>query len=305
MSCGLFRWIWLLKSPLHIGASPAGALNRTRLYVPAPTLLGALIAQLARHRVREKDLPDYRAYEKFFKEETRLSYLFPAEKPQGSSWQAWLPRYWQRESRCHQQEKVELSKQREEAGLIWQREEDGNCLQDRHFRMRLLISQQSTAIDPETDTAAEGSLREWELISAWWKDPEGERRRVAMVGYILCRNQEKCREILSTLKEIKTIFVGGETRYGFGWMTLEDYEPTSDLFGFQVSWEGIPLIRGVDRLLAHTYFAPESIPRGAKECFRWWDARGVRPGLLAWVPGSTLTEARNVIIRSNGLWKVV
>lgn len=42
MAWQVYRWVWQLESPLHIGLVPAGILNRTRLYIPARTMWGGI-----------------------------------------------------------------------------------------------------------------------------------------------------------------------------------------------------------------------------------------------------------------------
>jgi hypothetical protein len=139
MAWQVYRWVWRLESTLHIGLSPAGFLNRTRLYIPARTMWGALTAVLAQ-RNASGAWPDYQGIGNTLKEQARFSYLYPAEQV-GGEWHPWLPRY-------------------EEKGLCWQRQNSEEKLSDRSFRQRLLSTHPGTAIDPASDTAAEGTLRE-------------------------------------------------------------------------------------------------------------------------------------------------
>ena len=54
MSWSLQRWTWLLESPLFVGTTPAGSLNRCRLYVPARALWGAMTAELSRRQAADE-----------------------------------------------------------------------------------------------------------------------------------------------------------------------------------------------------------------------------------------------------------
>jgi hypothetical protein len=68
----------------------------------------------------------------------RLTYLYPAEMVSGA-WRAWLPQY------------------RTGEGLCWTREGESAAVPDRRFRQRLLGTRPATAVDPDNDSAADGS----------------------------------------------------------------------------------------------------------------------------------------------------
>ncbi|GIW70797.1 MAG: hypothetical protein KatS3mg102_0339 [Planctomycetota bacterium] len=131
------------------------------------------------------------------RQKVRFTYLFPAERS-GNEWHAWLPRYV------------------EDKGLVWQREDATHHeLSDRQFRMRLLSTRPSTAIEPSSDTAAEGSLRETECMNTWWRDREGKPGGpVGLVGYVFLHALEK--GMRDGLEQLDLITVGGDTRYGLG-----------------------------------------------------------------------------------------
>jgi hypothetical protein len=73
----LFRWVWQLEAPLHVGMPPSGSLNRCRLYVPARALWGALTAEVARRA--GNDFPSYAGGWAGHPGDARLTYLYPAE----------------------------------------------------------------------------------------------------------------------------------------------------------------------------------------------------------------------------------
>lgn len=283
MAWVLYRWVWRVESPLHIGMPPAGALNRTRLYVPARALWGALTAELARRR-NPNQFPDYASVGKSVQAGIRLSYLFPAE-PVGRDWKAWLPRY------------------EKGRGLVWQREEDHETLEDRLFRMRLLITQSGTAIEPESDTALEGTLREFELISPYWQNSGDIPKQVAMVGYMFCRDQRLWAEIY----EVQELFVGGDIRYGFGRLTRIACNISPQFFdGVPVDLQATSPAVITSRILAHAVMKPGSDLIGAIECLSGWDMvqGGLKHPELVWAPGSSLSRDQKFNIKEDGLWEL-
>src|SRR5690606_14852481 len=208
MSWTVLQWVWRLEAPLFIGMPPAGTLNRCRLYIPARAMHGAVTAELARRNGNEKSIfPDYGKFGKEVGENCRFTYLFPAEKQDGQ-FLAWLPQYMT--ARCEKDQEKDGRK----VGLFWRccPSEGKKCLSDRDFRRRLLDCRPGTAIAPESDAAFEGTLRETECISPWWRDPNcrEEPKAVLFLGYIFLRNDAFRKQ----LDNIDTLFVGGDTRYG-------------------------------------------------------------------------------------------
>lgn len=281
MAWSLYRWVWQVEAPLHIGTVPAGMLNRTRLYVPAQTFWGALTAELA--RLRAQGFPIYEEVGTELREKTRLSYLYPAEVVNGQ-WMAWLPRY------------------KEGEGLVWEREDGGDQEKgDRKFRKRLLVTRAGTAIEPESDSAAEDTLRELELISPFWLSDGTLFKRVALVGYIFCNNA------MSDLKSIETLWVGGDIRYGLGRLRRVAWEPAENFFGEPVDLGGEGPVVKTSRVLAHVSVSTGSASLvGAMERLGGWDTRTgslVIQG-LTWAPGSVSKNTIDFVIQGNGLWRV-
>lgn len=285
----LFRWIWHLRSPLFIGAMPAGALNRCRLYIPARAMWGAITAEVARARI--KAFPEYEKVGRELKVKVRFSYLYPAEYIAGK-WGAWLPQY-------------EKGK-----GLSWQRQasNDGTeSLSDREFRSRLLDTRPGTAIDPQTYSAAEGTLRETECIQPYWRDrARHDYSPVAMVGYVFISGD--C-SLQNEIEKIDQLFVGGDTRYGLGQLQRVEWNKSEEIFGM------VPLLDDVDspvieaeRVLAHAMSKSEM--QGAFEALAGWDRLSAdslssiyREPL--WAPGSTVSGNSKIkwSIQPDGIWK--
>jgi hypothetical protein len=288
-----------------VGIPPAGSINRCRLYVPARTLWGALTAELARHHAAS-GFPDYPYWGKELRDKARFTYLYPAEWD-GQVWRAWLP--------CFEPNK----------GLVWVREgsEAEGGLADRQMRMRLLSTRAATAIDPESDTAAEGSLRETECINTHWRDentlgPDETGRPagpLAFKGYLWFRNEHKLE-----LDAITRITVGGDTRYGFGRLRrMGELEPATSVFGFETELTAQEPIIVADRLLAHGEVASQQLGQsetvsaatvslcGAQEALGGWDHsnRGLeRIARPLWAPGSKSKDKQRWRLTAQGVWSL-
>lgn len=278
----LYRWVWQLKSPLHIGMPPAGMLTRCRLYVPARVLWGALTAELARVLKGNSYLEVGNALRK----ELRLTYLFPATRQNGT-WRAWLPFYGQAQ------------------GLMWYLESKigQNAFPDRIFRRRLLGTLPGTAIDPHTDTAAEGTLRELECIMTHWRPINDQKSGpVAVVGYVLVKEWPFP---AISLEEIGELHLGADTRYGLGHLHRVEWVKAEDIFGLpvEINCES-PRVKA-SFTLGHAY-APAL--NGALELILGWDwGKGLSDyggKSLLWVPGSSSTEENSWQINEWGIWTI-
>jgi len=284
MSWKMYRWVWQLRSPLHIGHTPAATLNRTRLYIPARIMWAALTAEVARRQ--SASFPEYQKVGQFLQECMRFSYLFPAKNINGR-WCAWLPRYEQRE---------------EANGLCWYRE-DGSVdpIPDRQFRQRLLNTRPGTAIAPDSGTAEEGTLREFEYVMPYWRPKDGRSKPqpVAFVGYVFLKDPEG-QDKLKTVCEIRELFVGGEIRYGFGRLTLQELEEAQQCFGYQVTPGHAVSIQSPEYLLAHSLDA--DVASGDQEVLFGWDWQTPLLDNLHWMPGTKLKGSLNYTIDEVGRW---
>ncbi|MBU1669036.1 hypothetical protein KKC13_11510 [bacterium] len=86
-----------------------------------------------------------------------------------------------------------------------------NNVPEAKFRQKYVTTLLSTAINPNTLNAKDESLHELDVIlpnNLYW------------VGYVNCNKE--------ILKELKEIFIGGDSRYGFGLMKLESIEEATD-----------------------------------------------------------------------------
>lgn len=290
MIWSLYRWTWQLESPLYIGMPPSGSLNRCRLYVPARALWGAVTAEIAR-ATAGIGFPDYKKVGDQIRKHVRFTYLFPAAKDE-DQWHAWLPRY------------------ERESGLTWQLEGGRSPgMPDRKFRMRLVSTRPSTAIDPASDTSAEGSLRETECINTMWRSHEGPPHGpVGLVGYVFLRNGTN---LAGRLSALTTLFVGGDTRYGLGRIKLDAMVPAKVLFGSTVDLDREQPCVLTDRTLAHALASNGAPMCGAQEAIGGWDMSGEQQGLQIsgpiWTPGSRIQEGDRALhfgIDEHGLWNL-
>lgn len=292
MTWSLFRWVWQLEGPLYVGIPPAGSLNRTRLYVPARALWGALTAELSRREAQNGTEPQYQTVGEMLQKDYRFTYLFPAEKVE-ATWRAWLPSY------------------RDTLGLAWAREDQPEkAVGDRRFRRRLLATRPGTSIDASTDAADDGSLRETECIEVRWRDDRGrDAGLVAMVGYAFihtAKAKDKYPAGRRRLDGVDAIFVGGDTRYGLGRLhrVAFDLVRNGEAFG-----DAVTLDAEVPQVEASTAWAHAQTPtslRGGLELLGGWhrgSPRSLDQAAPLWQPGSRSANPIRWSIEADGLWK--
>jgi hypothetical protein len=284
-----YQWIWQVEGPLFVGMSPAGTLNRCRLYVPARAIHGAVTAELARIKSEEKALtfPDYEKFGKEVGENCRFTYFYPSEKI-GENYVAWLPHYVERK------------------GLLWcpcSASEEKAELSDRAFRRRLLDSRFGTAIAPESDAAAEGTLRETECITPWWRDSTNPKKAVFLLGYIFLKENGFSRKIE---EHIHRLFIGGDTRYGLGKIRRVEWKGVTKVFEMKTCLEKEhPQIES-NILWGHAKSGQLKM-HGMQEFLGGWDRTVLLNGERAWVPGSVLSSESSILrweIDSYGYWSL-
>ena len=286
MTWTALRWIWRLEAPLFVGMPPAGALNRCRPYVPARVLWGAVTAEISRSRNGES-FPDYGKLGWETALNCRFTYLFPAEK-RGDKFLAWMPKF------------------ERKRGVQWYCCGGEESLSDRDFRRRLLDSRPGTAIAPESDSASEGTLRETECINPWWRDSkcQEESSAVLLLGYVFLRNNGFRRQ----LDNIDILYVGGDTRYGFGKICRVGWHEVSgdlSVFGKRVHLDGEhPEIQSAivwGHALEGGHLQIQGM-QGVKELLGGWDQGSPWRGTLTWAPGSFWKEPAVWSIDKYGYW---
>jgi hypothetical protein len=267
MSWSLHRWVWLIEAPLFVGAPPAGSLNRCRPYVLARGIWGALTSESA--QARAIGFPDYRQQGESLRDRARFTYLYPAARVKGA-WLAWLPEYVPG------------------PGLVWRQEDytttSNGAVPDRQFRRWLIDARPGTAIDADSDTAAEATLRETECVMTHWRpgSPTG-RDPVSLAGYVFLKDIQ-----VADLDASTTLFVGGDTRYGLGRIRRIKLAKADTVFGARTVLDGgDPVVVG-PRVLGHGMSARQL--QGAQEALTTWDRTADDPLIPIskprWAPGS-------------------
>lgn len=189
-----------LHSPLHIGYHKVGNVQRTRYYIPARNLWGAVTEALTRQGFATAVLPatcsdNYQAVGDWVKKHCAFGYWFIEESGNSLS-----PRY----------ENGELKY---------------GPYRVADFERRYLGTHATTALAPDTTSAEEGSLHEVEFIAPYTSD--GVR---TLVGGDVFLDKE-ARRYLDTEETWRAwlgkLQVGGERRYGFGQLRLKAFTPVS------------------------------------------------------------------------------
>jgi hypothetical protein len=276
MTWKCYPTIFKAESPVHIGYRQIGILKTTRYYITGRAIWGAITANLTRALFSNPDSKDYQAVGNFVKENIRTTYFYPAirkddadsedlSKYEVDGYFAFLPEYTDR-------------------GIKF-----GNESKD-WFEQTFVDSFVSTALEPQTKTAEEGSLHEIEYIRN--KIKLGKVVQVYYVGYLFVNfggsetrsngnekeyevnvnyvgkvgeddieitfnpknNHNSPQDYRALLKEdvLSKLFVGGERNYGFGRLRLCELKPTSGkLFNqFEFKLSDQPIL-SIDNAIAH------------------------------------------------------
>ena len=284
MSWQAYRVVLRLRSPLHIGHSKVGNLQRTRPYVTGRVLWGALTMRLTRDAYQSRGpAADSRQYNKFGKQVHSLlafTYFYPALK-----------------SNTHEGYSVQ-----------WPWENEGA------FRHRFLSSYAGTALSYPAQSATEGTLHEVEFISPRTLDT-GEP--VFLTGHVF----EKKGCTLTWQEALRRLQLGGERGYGWGDVELVGVKVATDkhLFGDSATFDSegdrlrIYLPKG-GRLLAHAVAEGLSVAGDVEPLVgREWQSNhprncyaGQHVGFseVCFTPGSIACENLNLVVDRFGVWKL-
>jgi len=283
MSWQAYLVVLRLRSPLHIGHSKVGNLQRTRPYVTGRVLWGAQTMRLTRDAYQGRGpAADSRQYNKFGKQVHSLlavTYFYPALK-----------------SNTHEGYSVQ-----------WPWENEGA------FRRRFLSSYAGTALSYPAQSATEGTLHEVEFISPRTLDT-GEP--VFLTGYVF----EKKGCTLSWQEAFRRLQLGGERGYGWGDVELVSVQVATDkhLFGDSATSDregdrlSIHIPKG-GRLLAHAVAEGLSVAGDVEPLVgREWQSNNpsnryagqhVRFNEVCFSPGSIACENLNLVVDRFGVWR--
>jgi len=288
--------LYRLRSPLHVGYRPWGTVALTRYYVPARNIWAAFVDAYVR-RVGG----DYEKVGGDFKKDFRYGYFFVA-RPGAGGLTVFTPAY-------------------RGGGLEF------GGLDVRQFERRFIGSRPATAITPDLNAAAEGTLREVEYISPRTKDATGDLQDTLLAGVIWHQGGGLVYEE-HDLKDFPLV-AGGERTYGFGVlapMGLRNGEKETITGLWPAAGGNGELVVAVEAGGALRAHAPAKAlaAAGEQEPLRWrefedqgnkdgrwgFGQRLAHPGKkeersdMFYVPGTTLTEGASFIIDQDGLWRL-
>lgn len=270
----IYQLTYDLLAPLHLGLLRTGNVQRTRYYIPARTIWGALTTALTRvnHPATLAVTGSFETAGEWIKRNIVSSYWYVL----GDNGQVLYPQYRDNTLRY-------------------------GTMTERGFQNAFVTGSQGTAIDPYSNTAREESLREFEVLSPHRKDTGA---RVQFRGWLLL-SREAQRYYEAIAATLHTLFVGGERRYGWGHLRLAEGPKETETFctlpaeKIDVRREDLPALQleQGDILIAHA--RTDAVrAKGAVEPFRGRiTSASSRFGMafsetaVCWVPGSILTEA--------------
>jgi hypothetical protein len=278
MGWTMYTAIYELRSPLHIGYHKAGNVQRTRYYIPARNLWGAVTEALTRRGFSTADAPqgDYQKIGEWVRAHCAFGYWFIQEN--GSSL---YPKY------------------------------DGGKLKYGHmtaadFERRYLDAHVTTALHPSTTSAEEGSLHEVEFIAPYNRD--GVQTHVGGCVFL----DETAQASLDWGRWLSDLRVGGERRYGFGMLRLAEMGLANDSQTDRTSTRPSQFVRKGDPLLAHTVIASSIrvcgqieplVGRMTSQSHAF--GSDLTPGIVCWTPGSVPMDDVQVQFEPEGHWRIV
>lgn len=278
-----------LRSPLHIGYHKVGNMQRTRCYIPARNLWGAVTERLTRSgfTVPDAQKGDYRKIGGWLKKFVAFSYFYLYEGDKLLN-----PFY------C-------------EGGLRY-----GNKTTV-EFERAYLDAHVTTALEPGPATAEMGSLHEVEYIAPYRTDEDDPGLRTLIQGLVFLGETACSRLNGDTWGQwLSDLYVGGERRYGFGQLRLKDLKEINRLPDCLEEYElksegqrpGFKITSGA-ALLAHTVTRDLDVKGaieplvGRKTATSTGFGRDLTKGQICWVPGSVLRERATFMINEDGCWE--
>jgi hypothetical protein len=276
MSWHKFSVTYELRSPLHIGYHKVGNVQRTRYYIPARNLWGAVTEALTRRGFSTKGVSsgNYQQVGEWVKTHCAFGYWFVYENSK-----LLTPCY------CKD-------------GLKY-----GN-LSVSEFERRYLDSHVTTALDSKTNSAQHGSLHEVEFIAPYSRQ-NGARTRVSGLVFL----DDEAKKILNWEYWLSNLQVGGERRYGFGTLRLVEMKSEGDPITCTRPCQSVSEDKP---FLAHVSVATNIQRRGQIEplvgrATLQSHAFGSRltSAIFCWTPGSIPMDDVQVQFEQEGYWRVI
>ncbi|HXF93540.1 MAG TPA: hypothetical protein VNK46_12340 [Nitrospiraceae bacterium] len=201
MAWRVYRVAYELRSPLHVGYHKIGNVQRTRYYVPARNIWGAITEKLTRAGFTASGVAegDYVAIGEWVRQHCAFSYWF-----------------------FHAGEQL-LFPSFQTTGVLY------GHLTESVFTQRYLSAHVTTALDAATTSAELGSLHEIEIIVPNEGD---DAHRLTLAGWIFLDDIAVCAlgDESKWGRWLGDLQMGGERRYGFGQVRLgkNGWQPQSD-----------------------------------------------------------------------------
>ncbi|GIV84812.1 MAG: hypothetical protein KatS3mg052_1819 [Candidatus Roseilinea sp.] len=281
MAWQMFRVTYELRSPLHIGYHKVGNVQRTRHYIPARNLWGAVTEALTRRgfatEVLKKQRPDdYPEVGKWVRERCAFGYWFIEENG------ALLAPQYRNGQLCYGQYSAA------------------------EFERRYLSAHVTTALDPATTSAQDGSLHEVEFIAP--HTPDGTRTHIGGYVFLDVNVQQHLGTEQAWRAWLETLQVGGERRYGFGQLRLACIKQHGQISTVDTSAARPRLtLQAGGTLPAHAKVGANLNVCGAVEPLvgrrtNQSDTFGVATtaAVLCWTPGSVLKQQADFCITAEG-----
>jgi len=290
MSWKIFKAKFKIKSPLHIGYYKMGLLQRARYYVPGKNLWAGVTAKITPMIKANPSSFDYKTIGSFLMKNVIFSYFYLTCEERGLK-----PEF--KEGEGLKYGELSISK----------------------FEKRFITSIPSTAIEPESLSAENESLHEIEVLLPKEKEIGNP---LYLSGYIFVNCladvdfsiSVKDREIKINDKNITNvlkegIFVGGERRYGFGYIQLQKIKEKEDSKRFEVKNNRIYVkLQQEEPIESHLKVNSGISLKGEIETVsgREWGNKGsgrkeIVSKFLAWVPGSLMIEEKDLKINEFGI----
>lgn len=307
------------KAPIHIGyGAKLGIVDRTRYYIPAKNIWGALTNLIAKNVMKRYDPKIYQEVGRKLNENIKFSYFYPIryEKNKGKIkvLQVFAPYYTEEGLKfgiCEKEEKISLEE----------------------FEQMFISSFVSTALDKTSKSAEEGSLHEIEVIKNKIEQ-DGKIKPTIFMGYLFVKNVPLKFEVNGNEVEISftdsievnkvklnEIWIGGERNYGFGRMKifLVEKESGSDLFNTKlrvyVDNEQVAINSEKESVIAISHIDIKNIVkliRGDVEPLigREWSEKGsgqkvTEVAKICVTPGSEITYDGRITIGDYGICEII
>lgn len=283
MAWKAYKLSYRVMSPIHIGWHTLGYIKLTRHYITGKNIWGAMTANITR-ALRKYE--DYGEIGKLLKEDILTSYFFPAVDPDSPL----LLRF-------------------TDKGLMYGEKPAAD------FERIFIKSYGQTAVVPHSNTAEDESLHESEFISPVIYDEENNNQcPVFFVGYIFISDDGayKWDDIKTAISEI---FVGGDRKYGWGRLLLDDEKTRevkdSMVFGNTLVSDdkGLKIeIEKENSIPAHLGVNNELNLKGDIEPLVGMDfennkgfGQNVSKAEICWVPGSVAADKMTLKIGAYGI----